>query len=477
MMLKSFPNAILNSRRSVVPMLSGVSFRRLGKFRTLRVVALFITALVALACTSNAADLRLPDDRKKLDPDKLTACGLRIVQSKRLVLVTDVPLEEVRNLPLLADALFDELEKQLGKLPPDLAGTEFQVTGYLIDAKERFEAAGVLPPEEFQFRHGRHIGYQFWMNNQTSAYYRRHLLLHEFVHCFMMCEHGMQDIPPLWYTEGLSEYFATHVLDENIAASRFGILPPAINGFEGWGRINEIRQAITAMSSMPGNASRALTLEELRHPVVNAFRDEDYARGWALVWLIRNHPELKPLFVRFASVRTQQQFADAEREIPAEVWKRLEILWPLCLDSLIEGFDIERSFPKLSPETKPWPVSSSASTKLSIESNQGWQSSGFVLKAGQDVTLSCSGRYVVHDQPRPWISEPQGITIDYHGGRPLGEVVAMLVPLSGGSLPAKIPVGVGTKLANSVDAELWLQINDDASQRAGNSGSVVVEIR
>ena len=49
---------------------------------------------------------RLPDDRPKLDAEELLAHGLRIVQSKHLVLVTDLPQESVAELPQLADALF-----------------------------------------------------------------------------------------------------------------------------------------------------------------------------------------------------------------------------------------------------------------------------------------------------------------------------------------------------------------------------------
>ena len=185
---------------------------------------------------------RLPDDRPTLNAEELLAHGLRMVESKHLVLVTDLPHESVAELPRLADALFANLEQRLGKLSPNIAGTEFKVTGFLMDARDRFKQAGVLPPDEFTIRHGRHLGYQFWINNQPADYYRRHLMLHEFVHCFMMCEYGMNDIPPLWYTEGIAEYFATHGLNTDVAKSEFGILPTSREGFEGWHRIAEVRR-------------------------------------------------------------------------------------------------------------------------------------------------------------------------------------------------------------------------------------------
>ena len=73
---------------------------------------------------------RLPDDRPALNRDELMAEGVRVVESEHLILVTDLPLESVVDLPPLADALFATLEQRLGKLAPDIAGTKFQVTGF-----------------------------------------------------------------------------------------------------------------------------------------------------------------------------------------------------------------------------------------------------------------------------------------------------------------------------------------------------------
>ena len=431
----------------------------------------------ALALTSEN-QFRLPDDRPKLDREELRACGLHVIESRRLVLVTDVVSSDVKDLPLLADALFEELERQQGTLAPDLAKSDFQVTGYLIDAKERFVKAGVLPPKQFAFRHGKNMGYQFWMNNQATDYYRRHLLLHEFVHCFMMCEHGMNDIPPLWYTEGLAEYFATHQIQETISATRFGILPPAVVGFEGWGRITEIRNILTTEHGETKQREQLLSVEGLLHPADNNFTDDlKYAQAWAIIWLIRNHQELKAEFACFDRVRARKDFLDAEGRIPTKIWKRLTVLWPLYLDSLAEGFDTDRSFPALIPTETPWTDIQNSPLKVSVRSDKSWQSSGVLFTSGQSVTVSCSGRYTVHDQPKPWVSEPQGITIDYHRGRPLGEVTAMVLSPTGAFLPQRVAVGTGREFAFAGDTELWLQINDSAARRAGNSGTAEITIK
>ena len=452
----------------------GIPLNRETTSLGLFVCQVVLTVFLGVASETCADDLRLPDDRPMLDRSRLESCGLRVLESKHLVLVTDAPLAEVQDLPPLADALFVELQRQLGSLRPDLNGKDFQITGYVIGAKERFEEAGVLPPESVVIRHGRHIGYQFWMNNQTSPYYRRHLLLHEFIHCFMMCEHGMANIPPLWYSEGIAEYFATHELSKDIKSTRFGVLPASLDGFEGWGRVTEIQKNMTELPENPAVWQSLMSLENVRHPKdLNFASDLQYAQAWALVWLIRNHPELKPHFSSMSTARSRQNFRDAEVSVPADVWQRLAVVWPLFLASLTEGFETEHSFPPLTVAA----ANQSASRNIALLSNKEWQATGFTLKRGTTVQLNCSGRYAVHDKPRPWISEPQGITIDYAYGRPLGEITAMLVAPDGSVCSGRIPIGRESSLTAPVDAELWLQINDSADGRSDNSGSASVEIQ
>lgn len=451
------------------------------------------------------AELRLPDDRPALDPERLAESGLNILASRRLILVTDIPVEEVRDLPPLADSLFDALERDLGPVPPDIAEKEFQVTGYLIGISERFRQASLLPPEEYPIRHGRHIGYQFWMNDQSSPYYRRHLLLHEFVHCFMMCIHGMRDIPPLWYTEGIAEYFATHAFSGSDGSAGFGILPPEVKGFEGWGRIQTIRQAAEFIRA-PGwqlvgrpdrssatkgvreteprsrrpvtrNSESGLSLDAVMYPDNTSFlRDIDYAQAWALVWLIRNHPELVPHFESFRTVRSLRQFRDAEQEVPEWVFQRMRILWPLYLDSLEEGFDGARSFPVLNPPLEFVAGDDRQARRIQVDSARGWQSAGMLFRAGRTLCMQATGRFAVHDDPRPWISEPQGITIDYYRGRPLGELHVMVISSAGDASPVKHIVGRETELLLESDSELWFQVNDSAASRQGNSGLLEITL-
>lgn len=445
-----------------------------GFFRAVRHSAVLLILLLTniVSHNVNAQELRTIDNRPDLDREKLTASGLKVYESKRLILVSDVAPELIQDLPALADELYEELVKSLGPLKPDLKQTEFQVTGFVIDAKERFEQAGVLPPEEYTIRHGRHLGYQFWMNNQTTDYYRRHLLLHEFTHCFMTADHGMTDIPPLWYTEGIAEYFATHKRGPDGSKAEFGVMPDATEGFEGWGRIATIQTALKQVAA--GESFESQSLEAVRHPPDAVFvSDLKYAHAWALVWLIRNHPDLKQPFDAFSTVRNFKQFENAEKSIDAATWDKLAIQWPLFLHSLTAGFDVERSFTELKLPTE---VAPSSPTTLSLQADREWQLTGMPLRKDQRITVQCTGRYTMHDQPRPWISEPQGITIDYWRDRPLGQVVGLFVANDGQECSPLITVGVSTEYKAPFDGELWLQLNDSAASRLGNSGSAKVTI-
>ena len=141
----------------------------------------------------------------------LKQAGIKRYESRRLVLLSDLPAEKVAHLPTLADELFECLEKHFGGLPPAGDDSEFQVTGCIIGDEAKFRAAELMRAGQFTINHGRHFNYRFWMYDVENDYYRRHLMLHEFTHCFMSCESGMNNLPSLWYFEGMAEYFATHL--------------------------------------------------------------------------------------------------------------------------------------------------------------------------------------------------------------------------------------------------------------------------
>src|SRR5207237_7879020 len=111
------------------------------------------------------------------------------------------PSPAVDELPAVFDAAIPQWVAYFGvekTLWPD-----WRMNGFLIVDKERFRRAGVLPETLPEFSHGYSYGYELWMNEQPSDYYRRHLLLHEGTHGFMNTVLG--SCGPPWYMEGTAE--------------------------------------------------------------------------------------------------------------------------------------------------------------------------------------------------------------------------------------------------------------------------------
>lgn len=416
--------------------------------------------------------LRIPDNRPELNEARLQAAGIRMLQSKRLILLTDLPEESVARFPRIADQLFDHLESHFGPLPPSPDGSEFQVTGCIIGDVARFQTTGLMPEPEFGFTYGRHRDYQFWMFDQASDYYRRHLMLHEFTHCFMTCETTMLDIPPRWYIEGMAEFFATHSVAAD-GSSQFGILPPQAEGFEGWGRVAELSRLFERFHK-PTATPEVFAVEplaEVIRDVVWSEKESDYAKWWAISWLLHSNPAYGPVMDTLKPLRRRDEFMAAEASIRQQLGKRLDIDWLLFAETLEPGFDVDRSFPVHRPDAE---VLESPPETVELRADRDWQQSGFRLAAGESVVVKCEGRFSVNEPAEQWESEPQGISVEYVRGFPIGCVVATLVAADGQSLTHRLKIGREAKITATQDAELWMQVNDSSDSRQNNSGSVKV---
>lgn len=434
---------------------------------------------------------RLSDDRPPLNEPLLQANGIHVLRSRRLVLLTDLDPEAVQNLPPLADQLFETLEAALGKLPSAIDSSEFQVTGCIMAARERFEACQLLPTAELTIKHGRHFNYRFWMFNPESDYYRRHLMLHEFVHCFMTCVGGMNDIPPLWYTEGIAEYFSTHHVVEGDLPAQFGVMPSDVKLFPGWGRISEIRRSFVGRPSAEVVPGGFISLDAVFYPESTLFdQDSQYAHAWAVVWYLFNNPRWAGMRDQLKPLRRRLEFEQAIGGLSKREEEKLAIEWLLFLDSVCEGFDTDRAFPDWgaaariaedSPLDSPTGQSSAGQSlagpfELSVEAAKSWQCIPLAIPQGTVLRLTASGQAILGEQPRPWLSEPEGITFDYHRGRPLGQLVAMFVAKNGAWASRRIPVGRDTTIEIPSDGTLWLQANESSAHRRDNTGSYTVKV-
>lgn len=419
--------------------------------------------------------LRRADDRPDINASRLEQAGIRIERGQYLILLSDLPATETKGLCDLADRLFPVLEQHLGKLPAAKDGSSFQVTGHFIQDPDRFRAIGLMPPETLAFQHGRHVNYQFWMHAPDTSYYRRHLMLHEFIHCFMTCESGMTDIPPLWYIEGMAEYFATHRIAPD-GTVKFGVMPRSYDGFEGWGRISEIRRVarIDEEQISRNSSPRIRPFDAVTREFVNTQDDVDYAWWWAACWMLQNHPRYKADFKKLNALKTQQLFVDEWRQLAAKHQHTLGVDWLLFVEALEVGFDAERS---CTLETVDgWTPATDTQRTVQVNAAQGWTPTGLTLESGQKLRIRARGRYAMNLPEEDWLCEPAGVSVDYVRNKPLGQLVAVIVSSDSKLITRRISIGPEAVVQAETKGSVWLQINDHSDDRFNNTGDVTVTL-
>lgn len=409
------------------------------------------------------------DDRpvQTVTVEQLKKLGIEVFESKRLKLFSDIDPVIAKTLPPLVDQAYVAWEEYFGKLPPARDESEFQINGYLMKDKSKFQEAGLLRadlPDQF---HGRQVGYQFWMMDQPQDYYRRHLLLHEATHAFM------QAIPhldvPYSYLEGMAEHFGTHQLVDGKLQMR--LMPFNRSEFRGHDRLFLMRREVRQRG-----ISELLDISEWK-PANFQFFSESYAWAWGSCVFFDQHPRTRERFRKMAKSLTNPL---ASKTFEIELQPDLpEILteWNLFAADAWEGFDFQKSaieFHAGQTLTKP--------QRTEIRADRGWQSSSVSVEKGRRYELVAAGQFTLAEKPKPWISEADGITFRYHNGRPLGQLLATIRPAMKADderepmLDVK-PLGNTSSFEATRTGTLYLRLNDHPGELAENRGSVTVEIR
>ncbi|NQT12502.1 MAG: hypothetical protein HQ582_07130, partial [Planctomycetes bacterium] len=183
--------------------------------------------------------------RVEVDEARAVAEGIRKVPGERLTLYTDLaPAEEVDELPAVFEQAFPQWCEYFGVDPSDHA--DWSLTGFLMKDREAFLRAGLVPDELPDFAHGFSWNYDLWLYEQPSAYYRRHLLLHEGTHSFMNTVLG--GCGPPWYMEGTAELLGTHRWRDDRLTLRY--MPKSREEVSMWGRIKIVKEAYSAEQAM-----------------------------------------------------------------------------------------------------------------------------------------------------------------------------------------------------------------------------------
>lgn len=402
-----------------------------------------------------------------IDHGKAQAHGIRKITGRHLTLYTDLPsLADVDELPQMFDAAVPQWCDYFG-IPAETAAS-WKNIGYLIQEKKKFSSAGLLPADLPPFLHGYQRGAELWLYEQPSAYYRRHLLLHEGTHAFMQT--GLNGAGPPWYMEGMAELLATHRWHEGQLTLRH--FPKSRDEVPDWGRIKIVKDGY--------RAGQAKSLEEIMRFDSRAhLQVEPYGWCWAACAFFDAHPVYGEPFRNLRSYARDASLSFSERFQGwlTEDWRHIQREWQWFVANLDYGFDI----PREAIQRKPAAELAGPEQLVIIAADRGWQSSGVRLEAGKKYRLRAEGRYELASEPKPWWCEPNGITIRYCRGRPLGMLLGAIVDEQSGADSAQgflsaagIGMGIEPRLKRS--GTLYLRVNDYPAELHDNAGDVKVWI-
>ncbi len=400
-----------------------------------------------------------------VDERRLTALGIRTLSGEHLTLYTDLPSSPaIDGLAVVFDQAFplwcDYFQV------PQLKGEKWRVSACLIRDKQKFIEAGLFPRDLPRFMHGYFRGNRIWLYDQQDDYYRRHLLLHEGTHAFMTALLGSHGPP--WYSEGMAELLATHVLDDGgLQLNRF---PADADDVPGWGRVRLVDEAIAV--------GRMLKMEDVLEYNARAHLElEPYGWSWAAAAFLDGHPRYHERFRKLPDFVSDPNFNNKVRALFADDWNELSEEWQLFAADLEYGYD----FPRTMIDFRTGSPLSSAGTTVTIQADRGWQSTGITLEAGKSYLLQATGQFQVADQPRPWVSGPDGVTVRYRDGQPLGRLLAAVHPepfdpQTRSSLLDPQAVRAEGTIRPNATGTLYLRINDSSAELSDNAGTVAVRV-
>lgn len=385
-------------------------------------------------------------------------------------LVTDLASDDVNPLLTVGTAIAKFWPQRFGELLPAEDGSDFRFTAYVMRDRELFAQAGLLPADLPLLFHGRQEGSEFWMNDQTRDYYRRHLFLHEATHVFMRHIGGEADELPLWFLEGMAELVATHLIADD-GSIAFNVFPDVRERFAGLDRMELLRQDISE------NGVRSIEdVTRLRNGDFS--RLETYAWAWALCAFLDSHPETRDGFRDAVRHLRERSLPPWLAEVAAGDPVGLEVAWTQFVSHVTYRFDFERTRIAIldgMPLTGPQSVD--------VRSNRGWQSSGVRVEAGQRYSVESAGQITLADTPRPWVSEADGISFQYVDGLPIGRLLGTVLSAEGDaatrarSMLNELPLGNAAGFVAPVSGTLYLRINDDWGSLADNRGALRVTIQ
>jgi len=436
-------------------------------------------ALTIAACALSAEPLAPTTTVPPIGDREIQANGIRRLTSKHLILYTDVPSSpEVDRLPAVFDAAVPQWAAYFGV--DEAKTSHWQARAYLIGDRRRFESLGLMPPGRPNFVNGISMGAEFWLYDQPTAYYRRHLLLHEGTHVFMASFLG--GCGPGWYMEGIAELFATHRLDDQTGQLTLRIMPRSRDEVPMLGRIKLIRDAIADHHPLTFPAVMQFDNRE-------QLGNEAYAWCWAAAKFLDTHPRYRDRYRALYKNVLDPKFNDLVRRNYENDWPNFTAEWQAFIATLDHGYDFDRMAIDFNSHglISEGGDRSGGSFVSGIAADRGWQSTGKRLEAGKSYKITATGRYQIaaeqiDGKTQPWPCEPGGVTIEYHDGHPLGMLLGAID--AGGETAPSTPIsfadpaaiGLQATIKPATSGTLYLRVNDSAARIEDNRGTLAVSI-
>ncbi len=372
--------------------------------------------------------------------------GVRVLEGKHLTLFTDLPSSPaVDGLTTVFDTAVPQWAEYFGVPMAEL--DDWSIRGHLIEDRQRFRALGLMPSDKPDFVNGYANAEALWLVEQPSAYYRRHLLLHEGTHSFVLSRFG--EAGPDWYREGVAELFGTHTWESSRLTMR--VVPASRTAAPYWGRLKHLRKAV--------EAGRVPTLERLMAtPTSTRDAARSYSWCWAAAVMLDEHPDHRGVLLGMAREAEESGFNRRFRERIGKGWGELQTDWAAWIAGLDYGAD-PRALRVLH---RPMAEVPAEGAECEIDAALGWQSTGLRLRAGRSYRVSAAGRYRIAADGDIWPCEPGGITLDYFDGRPIGQLLAAVASdgvATAGDFGEPTVVGVGAEITPRVEGVLFLRVN------------------
>ena len=413
--------------------------------------------------TINNAPTQEKQNPVVVDEETLNANGIKKLSSKHVVIYTDI--RDSKDINQFTKVFEQAVEFWCKYFSIDKSKTDdWQVTVFVIENKEAFRRAGVLTSKLPKFATGYQKGNQIWIYLQRGNYYTRHLLLHEGTHAFM--ERFLGGYGPAWYAEGMAEMLAVHRWQDQKLKMNYRIRNK--NETEYWGRVRIIQDDF--------KFQRALALNEVFRIDPKSFfqASRPYAWSWVACKFLDNHPLSSSAFKDLSkAVRKNQNQFNYELSVKLkESFDRLNADWKVYISELDYGANVAAAAMVDTKSTRD--SANQNSYELKVNSQRGWHRTDIEIDGNSSVEVTASGRFQIKKEKngRPWMSESNGVTIQYHNGRPLGQLLVAV----DSELPGAKPVTAGQPLSFEKQGKLCLRINDSFAQMDDNQGELKVKI-